>query len=52
MPADYDGDDRIDPAVYRASTGFWYVLNSSTNYTSSIGKSWGLSTDVPINKRP
>jgi hypothetical protein len=35
-PADYDGDGKADLAVFRASTGYWYVLLSSTNYTTSI----------------
>jgi len=52
VPADYDGDRKFDPPVFRPSTGGWFVLKSSTNYSSSFGVSWGLSTDVPIDKRP
>ena len=34
--------------MFRPSTGGWYVLKSITNYTTSFGVLWGLSTDVPV----
>jgi hypothetical protein len=41
MPADYDGDGRMDLAVFRPSTGQWFVLYSSTGGTAT--SSWGVS---------
>ena len=38
----------MDPAVYRPSTGVWYLLQSSTNYTTFVSQSWGLGTDFPV----
>ena len=48
LTGDFDGDAKSDFTVFRASTGGWHVLKSSTNYTTSASYSWGLSTDVPV----
>ena len=45
---DFDGDGKTDEAIFRASTGGWHMLQSSTNNTTSVGVSWGLSTDQPM----
>jgi hypothetical protein len=37
-----------DPAVFRPSTGQWFILTSGSNYTANIVVSWGVSTDVPL----
>jgi uncharacterized delta-60 repeat protein len=44
VPADYDGDGRIDKAVYR--DGLWYVLKSSTG--SYAVSQFGLANDKPV----
>jgi hypothetical protein len=52
LVADIDGDRRADLIVWRASTGTWYWLTSSTGYSqSSAGsKQWGNTflNDVPL----
>jgi hypothetical protein len=51
--ADMDGDGLADPIVWRASTGVWYWLTSSTGYTyeSSQARQWGAGRfgDIPLN---
>ena len=46
VPGDYDGDGRTDAAVYRASTGTWYVRPSSGATPWSVV--FGQSGDVPL----
>jgi hypothetical protein len=35
--------------VYRPSVGAWYILQSSTNFSTYF---WGVSTDIPLPQRP
>ena len=42
LPGDYDGDGGTDLAVYRPGSGHWFILTSSTNYT----------TQAPISGAP
>ena len=53
VPADYDGDGRIDAATWKAVTGKWQVLRSSdsTKITFDLGRrstKTGANQDVPV----
>ena len=45
VAADYDGDGRIDPAVFR-SNGTWYIRATATG--AVISQQFGLSTDILV----
>jgi hypothetical protein len=42
---DYDGDSRTDIAVYRDTTGQFFVLNSSGGFQAVT---WGGPNDFPV----
>jgi hypothetical protein len=43
---DFDGDGATDLAVFRPSTGQWFVINSGSN-TVDVAN-WGTDGDVPV----
>lgn len=47
---DYNGDGEHEIAIWRPSTGDWWILLSQS-YESVVQVPWGLTGDVPIGQR-
>jgi predicted outer membrane repeat protein len=45
VPADYDGDGKADPGIWRGNSGVWIIPKSSTSYTTFLFGAWGASGD-------
>jgi YD repeat-containing protein len=48
VAADYDGDSTADFAIYRPSTNTFWVLTSSSGYTSYTSTALGSSGDIVV----
>jgi hypothetical protein len=42
---DFDGDGRLDAAIFRPSIAYWYILRSTNNQV--MQQQFGISTDIP-----
>jgi hypothetical protein len=50
VPADYDGDGNADVAVFRS--GYWFILKSSSNFTTYDTFLFGGAGDIPLAPMP
>jgi len=46
--ADFDGDGKADPGIWRSSQGVWIIPLSSMNYSSFIFTQWGQAGDIAL----
>ena len=48
VPGDYDGDGLANVAVYRPSTGQWFVRLEGGGFVLN-GSPWGIAGDIPAS---
>jgi len=47
-PGDFDGDARAEIAIFRPSTGQWFMRLSSTGFANGASYQWGAAGDIPV----
>jgi uncharacterized delta-60 repeat protein len=49
LSGDFDGDNRLDLAIYRPSTAQWFVEDSNSNYAVQLLATFGQANlDIPV----
>ena len=48
VPGDFDGDGQTDISVFSPDGGYWWVLTSSSGFSSSFVYHFDASTDTPV----
>lgn len=51
VPGDYDGDGRLDMAVYRPTELTYFVLQGGSGFTRAFSVAWGTTGDTLLSVR-
>jgi hypothetical protein len=46
LPADFDGDGRAEPAIFRGGANTWWAVSQFSNLF------WGAAGDIPLPAIP
>jgi len=47
---DFDDDGTADIAIFRPSSGVWFILNSEEEFSTASAQQFGLSVDIPVGE--